>query len=106
MDSLRSPDLYHTANNLSGLSSAQHLVRHLPSKVRELELQWKPSECPSWLTERTKETEEESRERRRSIWAHSRGWVEDEESYLAVGGDVNRVVSLSVLFSCLNWVRS
>lgn len=61
--------------------------------MRELETGWRESERPSWLAERTGETEQESRDRRRSIWAHSRGWVEDEESFLAVGGDVNRVVS-------------
>ena len=93
--SYRSPDLYHTANNLSGLSSAQHLVRHSPTQVAKLETEWIPSSTPSWLLERTGETEKQADERRRAIWASARGWVEDDKSYLSVGGDVNRVVSFA-----------
>lgn len=89
----RSADLYHTANNLSGLSSAQHLVRHSPIQVEKLESEWKPSSAPSWLLERTGEKQEQADQRRRAIWSSARGWVEDDKSYLSVGGDVNRVVS-------------
>jgi hypothetical protein len=51
---------------------------------------------PEWLAEKLAaagESEEETQQRRRDVWANASGWVEDTEALHVVGGDVNRVVS-------------
>lgn len=52
-----------------------------------------------------KETPEEREERRKEVWASALGWVEDEGSFYAVGGNVNKVVSAkftsSIQHGCL-----
>lgn len=92
----RSADLYHSTNNLSGLSSAQHFVAHSPAQVQTNREAWKDSAAPDWLGERLEaagESKEQIQSRRREVWANALGWVEDLEALHVVGGDVNRVVS-------------
>jgi protein farnesyltransferase subunit beta len=78
---LRRADFYHTANNLSGLSLAQHRLIHSQTKTAELEASWTPEGSNGELEER-----------RRKSFASALGWVEVDEQFLAVGGEQNRVV--------------
>ncbi len=87
LPSYRHPDLYHTCNNISGLSAAQHHVRHSRARVTENLARWQaPAPSPDGDTD--------AEERRSRVWAEALGWVEDEAAFLAVGGDENRVVRI------------
>lgn len=103
---LKRPDLYHTCNNLSGLSIAQHRLNHSPTSVAAKaaafdETKGLPPVKPTkpgggWASE------EERQRARRQIYASVLGWVEDEKAELVVGGSDSRVVSAR---PCLNPVE-
>ncbi|CED83709.1 Beta subunit of farnesyltransferase [Phaffia rhodozyma] len=106
-------DFYHTANNLSGLSAAQHKLVLSPSRMEDLERSWRPSvqsstsrpsssstETPVTTTTTTttttigkdKEAErEEAEERRKRVFVRTLGWKESDSGFFALGGDQNRV---------------
>ena len=95
------PDGYHTCNNLSGLSVAQHHITHSPTALESNRQKFNtarglPAVKPvsangGWASE------EERQEVRRQVWASALAWVEDESAELVVGGKPNRVVSVSAL---------
>lgn len=91
------PDLYHTCNNLSGLSIAQHRITHSPVEVEKRRNEFKESEGLPAVKPTTAEggwkNEEERQAARREVWANVRGWVEDETDGIIVGGQTSRVVS-------------
>lgn len=92
----KSSDLYHTTNNLSGLSLAQHRVVHNTNKIEENRQNWKPSQQPEFLSEREAlkgETAEDREMRRKEVYSTALGWKEDDKAFFAVGGNVNKVVS-------------
>ncbi|OWZ70996.1 hypothetical protein AYX14_03620 [Cryptococcus neoformans] len=90
------PDQYHTCNNLSGLSIAQHKMSHSPSTVSSNRLKFDASKglpavkpvAPGggW------KNEDERQNARREIWANALGWIEEEGGEIIVGGKDNRVV--------------
>lgn len=99
------PDGYHTCNNLSGLSVAQHRVVHSPTALEENRSMFdttkglpavKPvSADGGWASE------EERQEVRRQVWSSALAWVEVQDEEVVVGGKPNRVVSWgSGLVSC------
>lgn len=80
----RNPDLYHTAYNLAGYSTAQHRVyRSLVTEKKLLE-SWKPSKGPISGADD---------EIRRVTWARACAWQEDEGAHFYLGSEQNRVVS-------------
>lgn len=100
----KSADLYHTNNNLSGLSSAQHRVVHDSKTTESNRNAWRPSEAPSFLLERPgarAESAEQRQIRRREVYARALGWKEDEAALHVVGGNVNRVNTTSPVFNIL-----
>lgn len=92
----RRPDQYHTCNNLSGLSVAQHNVVHSPALVEENRKKFDPSKGFPAVTPTNPEggwaSEEERQEVRRQVWASALGWVEEGEAII-LGGKESRVVS-------------
>lgn len=84
--------MYHTCNNLSGLSSAQHRVVHSHSKISDLKSRFSTARRLDRVAG-AEGTKEEVDERRKEIWANARGWVEDESAFLNVAGPESRVVS-------------
>jgi hypothetical protein len=96
----RKADFYHTANNLSGLSLAQHKLYISPSKLAQLKADWIPSS-------KAGPEEDEKEERRRNVFAGVLGWEEVDGQFLAVGGEQNRVVRpfICMLTGCrlLSW---
>jgi protein farnesyltransferase subunit beta len=92
----RRPDLYHTCNNLSGLSIAQHHMIHSESTVASNRdafdtTKGLPAVRPT-KPEGGWKTEDERQAARREIWANALGWIEQgPESVL--GGKASRLVS-------------
>ena len=106
LTAIRRPDLYHTCNNLSGLSITQHHVIHSPKLVSNNRAKFDPSRGfpavkPTTLDGGWK-SEDERQAVRREVWANALGWVEREEDEILVGGKANRVVSLT----CRSWAPS
>jgi protein farnesyltransferase subunit beta len=93
----RRPDQYHTCNNLSGLSVAQHRVIHSPTLVNENRAKFDTSKGFPAVRPTKPEggwaSEEERQEVRRQVWASALGWVEEGEAVI-LGGKDSRVVSV------------
>ena len=77
----KNADYYHTANNLSGISSAQHRLVQTEAQKKSVREDWVPREGKA------------EEERKREVFVNAMGWKEVEENFLAVGGEQNRVVS-------------
>lgn len=82
------PDFYHTANNLAGLSLAQHKLSLDSEVVKSLRSTWKETPRATSLGERDEQVRENPRF---EIFAGAMGWKEDEGRFLATGGEANRV---------------
>ncbi|WRT69034.1 uncharacterized protein IL334_006017 [Kwoniella shivajii] len=99
------PDQYHTCNNLSGLSIAQHQMRHSTSIVSSNKEKFDTSKgLPAVKTRSTRggwSSEEERQNARKEIWANALGWVEDENAEMVVGGKENRVNTTTPVFNIL-----
>lgn len=97
----RRPDQYHTCNNLSGLSIAQHKMSHSPYAVSSNRLKFNASKGFPAVKPLTPEggwkDEDERQNARREIWANALGWVEEEGGEIIVGGRDNRIVSSHTL---------
>ncbi|ODN74446.1 hypothetical protein L202_06839 [Cryptococcus amylolentus CBS 6039] len=100
------PDQYHTCNNLSGLSIAQHNLVHSPSTIAANRAKFDPSKGLPAVKTSTPEggwkSEEERQEARRAVWASALGWTEEEGSEVVVGGKDNRVNTTTPVFNLLN----
>lgn len=92
----RRPDQYHTCNNLSGLSVAQHNVVHSPALVESNRAKFDASKGLPAVQPVSPDggwaSEEERQAVRRQVWASALGWVEEGEE-LVLGGKDSRVVS-------------
>jgi hypothetical protein len=92
----RRPDQYHTCNNLSGLSVAQHRVVHSTSLVEENRKKFDMSKGLPAVKPTKPEggwaSEEERQDIRRQVWGSALGWVEEGEA-VVLGGKESRVVS-------------
>ncbi|KLT41078.1 Farnesyltransferase [Cutaneotrichosporon oleaginosum] len=91
----KGPDLYHTCNNLSGLSVAQHRLTHTPEEVQKQREAFKADRGLPAVKPTTPgggwKSEEERQAARREVWANVRAWVEDESDTLVVGGQMSQV---------------
>lgn len=97
------PDLYHTCNNLSGLSIAQHQMRHDASAVQAAREAFnssgglpavKPNSADGgWASE------EERQAARREVFANVLGWVEDKSNEIIVGGQESKVGVTTPVFN-------
>lgn len=94
----RRPDQYHSANNLAGLSIAQHNVVHSPSVVSANRAKFDPSKGLPAIKPTKPEggwrSEEERQRVRREVWSSALGWQEEGEE-VVLGGKDSRVVCLS-----------
>ncbi|KAJ9107727.1 hypothetical protein QFC21_001187 [Naganishia friedmannii] len=100
----KNADLYHSTNNLSGLSSAQHFVSHSAKQVSLNRASWQESQPPRWLADRLEasgESSAETEKRRKEVWANALGWVEDAEALHIVGGEESRVNTTNPVFNIL-----
>ncbi|RSH95268.1 CAAX farnesyltransferase (FTase) subunit beta [Saitozyma podzolica] len=99
------PDQYHTCNNLSGLSIAQHHVVHSASLVSDNRAKFDPSKGLPPVNPVTPgggwKSEEERQAARREAWANALGWVEEEGGELVIGKKENRVNTTSPVFNVL-----
>lgn len=97
----RRPDLYHTCNNLSGLSIAQHHLVHSSSTVQSNRARFdKTKGFPAIKPTKPEggwKSEEERQAVRREVWANALGWEEVGECL--VGGKESRVVGICVAHS-------
>jgi protein farnesyltransferase subunit beta len=89
----RYPDAYHTAYNLSGLSSAQHQLVHSKERFHELALNFLH---PSVVVRGEDESENEAVERLRNSYAHLLAWTETEDARRVLGNAQNELVRLGV----------
>lgn len=91
------PDLYHTANDLSGLSIAQHHVKHSPVLVEKNRGLFDASKgFPAVKPTKPEggwKSEAERQRARREVFANALGWTEEKGELIVVGGDASRVVS-------------
>lgn len=92
----RRPDLYHTCNNLSGLSIAQHHLVHSPKTIAANRSTFDPSKGFPAVKPTTPEggwkSEDDRQAVRREIWANALGWIESGPEHV-VGGKDSRLVS-------------
>nr|XP_019048040.1 protein farnesyltransferase subunit beta [Kwoniella bestiolae CBS 10118]OCF26970.1 protein farnesyltransferase subunit beta [Kwoniella bestiolae CBS 10118] len=99
------PDQYHTCNNLSGLSIAQHAMKHSSSVVASNKAKFDTTKGLPPVKTRSSDggwkSEEERQKARREIWANALGWVEDESQELIVGGKGNRINTTTPVFNIL-----
>lgn len=88
----KSPDLYHTCNNLAGLSIAQHHMKHnLPGILGKFDTtKGLPAVKPTTAAGGWR-SEDERQQARRSAWASLLAWEEEDESEIVLGGDASRV---------------
>ncbi|KAK1922572.1 terpenoid cyclases/protein prenyltransferase alpha-alpha toroid [Papiliotrema laurentii] len=98
------PDLYHTCNNLSGLSIAQHRMVHQPLLVEMNRRRFDPSKGLPPVTPTKPEggwkSEEERQAVRREIWANALGWDQLGPDQ-TLGGKVNTVNATTPVFNIL-----
>ncbi|KAL1408783.1 CAAX farnesyltransferase (FTase) subunit beta [Vanrija albida] len=99
------PDLYHTANDLSGLSIAQHHVKHSPALVEKNRGLFDPSKGFPPVKPTTPEggwkSEAERQRARREVFANALGWAEEKGEQIVVGGDASRVNTTTPVFNAL-----
>lgn len=97
------PDLYHTCNNLSGLSVAQHQMRHDAAAVQAARDAFDTTAGLPPVKPTTAEggwsSEEERQRVRREVYANVLGWVEDKSNELVVGGQESRVGVTTPVFN-------
>jgi protein farnesyltransferase subunit beta len=88
--------LYHTCNNLSGLSIAQHPLRHSEATVDANRVSFDSSKgFPAIKPTKPSggwKSEEERQSVRREIWANALGWI-DNGPEIVLGGRGSRLVS-------------
>ncbi|BEJ12676.1 hypothetical protein CspHIS471_0211360 [Cutaneotrichosporon sp. HIS471] len=100
------PDLYHTCNNLSGLSIAQHRLTHTPEEVQKQRDAFKSGKGLPPIKPTTPgggwKSEDERQAVRREVWANVRAWVEDESANLTVGGQQSCVNTTIPPFNMLD----
>jgi protein farnesyltransferase subunit beta len=87
----RYPDSYHTAYNLSGLSSAQHKLVHSKERFHELCTNFLR---PSVVVRGKNESEEEAIERLKDSYASLLAWTEIEGARRVLGNAENELVRL------------
>ncbi|WVR09083.1 hypothetical protein IAU60_006144 [Kwoniella sp. DSM 27419] len=99
------PDQYHTCNNLSGLSIAQHRMYHSQSQVSANRGRFDSSRGLPAVRPTTPgggwASEEDRQDARREVWANALGWMEEEGAELVVGGKENRVNTTTPVFNIL-----
>ncbi|WVQ63932.1 uncharacterized protein L199_002088 [Kwoniella botswanensis] len=99
------PDQYHTCNNLSGLSIAQHSMKHSSSVVSANRTKFDSSKGLPPIIPRSADggwtSEEERQNARREVWANALGWVEDGSQESVVGGKGNRINTTTPVFNIL-----
>ncbi|WWC64057.1 uncharacterized protein I303_106664 [Kwoniella dejecticola CBS 10117] len=99
------PDQYHTCNNLSGLSIAQHSMKHSSSVVQSNKDKFDPTKGLPPVKPRSANggwtSEEERQNARKEVWANALGWIEDESGEILVGGKENRVNTTTPVFNIL-----
>ncbi|WVQ81223.1 hypothetical protein IAT38_003345 [Cryptococcus sp. DSM 104549] len=99
------PDQYHTCNNLSGLSVAQHRVIHSPAAIATNRAKFEAAKGLPAVKPTTPEggwaSEEARQEARRAVWASALGWVEQEGEELVLGGSENRLNTTTPVFNIL-----
>ncbi|GMK58999.1 hypothetical protein CspeluHIS016_0700140 [Cutaneotrichosporon spelunceum] len=102
----KGPDLYHTCNNLSGLSVAQHRLTHTPEEVQNKRDAFKTENGLPAIKPTTPDggwkSEDERQAARREVWANVRAWVEDESANLIVGGQQSHVNTTIPPFNMLD----
>ena len=90
------PDLYHTCNNLAGLSIAQHHMVHSPSRVEANRARFDTTKgfppIKPTKPEGGWKSEEERQAVRKEAWSNILGWEQSGEDVI-VGSKENRVVS-------------
>ena len=91
----RRPDLYHTCNNLSGLSIAQHPQTHSRATVESNRSSFDitkglPAVKPTTPSGGWKD-EQERQAVRKEIWANALGWI-DNGPEIVLGGKASRLV--------------
>ncbi|KAL7423783.1 CAAX farnesyltransferase (FTase) subunit beta [Cryptotrichosporon argae] len=98
-------DQYHTANNLAGLSVAQHHMVHSPSKVAANAAAFDPARSLPAVTPTRAAggwaSEAERQAVRRRVWASALGWQE-QGTELVLGGDESRVNATTPVFNMLD----
>jgi len=91
----RRPDLYHTCNNLSGLSIAQHPLTHSAQTVESNRTSFDTSKGLPAVKPTTPQggwrSEEERQSVRKEIWANALGWI-DNGPEIVLGGKESRLV--------------
>ena len=91
------PDLYHTCNNLSGLSVAQHHMVHQPLLVEVNRRKFDTSKGLPAVTPTRPEggwnSEEERQRVRKEVWANALGWSQLGEDVILGRKEDNIVVS-------------
>ncbi|WWC73123.1 uncharacterized protein I206_107089 [Kwoniella pini CBS 10737] len=99
------PDQYHTCNNLSGLSIAQHSMKHSSSVVQSNKDKFDTTKSLPPIIPRSKDggwaSEEMRQNARKEVWANALGWIEDESGEIIVGGKENRVNTTTPVFNIL-----
>ncbi|EIW65846.1 hypothetical protein TREMEDRAFT_74941 [Tremella mesenterica DSM 1558] len=98
------PDAYHTCNNLSGLSIAQHHMIHSPIRLTELRETFDSSKGLPAIRPVSSDggwkSEEERQSVRREVWASILAWDEEGEENV-VGGKRNRVNATAPVINIL-----
>ncbi|CAD6571867.1 MAG: CAAX farnesyltransferase (FTase) subunit beta [Tremellales sp. Tagirdzhanova-0007] len=98
-------DLYHTCNNLSGLSIAQHHIVHSPKLVASNRARFDPSKGMPAIKPTKPEggwrSEDARQAVRREVWASALGWVERDEDEILIGGIDNRLNPTTPVFNIL-----
>jgi protein farnesyltransferase subunit beta len=91
----RRPDLYHTCNNLSGLSIAQHPQTHSRATVESNRSSFDTTKGLPAIKPTTPgggwRNEQERQEVRKEIWANALGWI-DNGPEIVLGGKASRLV--------------
>jgi len=94
----RRPDLYHTCNNLSGLSIAQHPQTHSRATVESNRASFDMTKGLPAVTPTTPgggwKDEQQRQEVRKEIWANALGWI-DNGPEIVLGGKASRLVCRS-----------
>jgi len=94
----RRPDLYHTCNNLSGLSIAQHPQTHSRATVESNKAAFDMTKGLPAVTPTTPgggwKDEQQRQEVRKEIWANALGWI-DNGPEIVLGGKASRLVCSS-----------
>ncbi|KAK4684582.1 protein farnesyltransferase subunit beta, partial [Tremellales sp. Uapishka_1] len=99
------PDLYHSCNNLSGLSIAQHHVQHSSTLLASNRKKFDPTKgLPAVKTHSPDggwKDEEERQRVRRAVWSEALAWEENSSREIILGGKDSRVNTTTPVFNIL-----